>query len=419
LQTALPNATAKQREWFEINRRWGYGPNANRSGGRRNGEELRSFTRPTLKRIDSRKIISELSSFNKGAWKEDEEYYSEQQKHSVWHRKLLVKLLAEINSKRSFFKKLNLVYPLGMRSTEDDCGQLYDIGSYQNTNNAPTAIAYAKALSKEVTFHPFSWSRLSGPKLPISSKLITMDSSFKKKEVSKMMPGYLIQLIINRGPAVVQRIQILIAAIKKCKDCCTDADELAKTKAIVEFTTYLMPRLEVKWIYDFLEREKSSAYTGSPTTLLDAMFARLDGDYITNSYTQQKVIEVSFSFVSLNINLVRDEESNTEVYADTPISICGGRFCFYPFSNDPRGLYDFTKLSSDKPSVSPSVSISPSDKPSVSPSPSVSVSPSDKPSVSPSPSVSVSPSDKPSVSPSQSDEPSVLASDEPSESPSI
>jgi len=321
----------------------GYGPRAT--------PQLRSFTRSTLTRIEPRLILN----FNKGAWKEDEKYYSEQQKYSVRHRNIFLKLLAEINSRMKSNEQLNLVYPEGMRSTEDDCGQLYDIGSYQNTDTVPAATAYAKALSKKVIFHPFSWTRLSGPPLPISSKLITMDSSFKKKKVSKIYPGYLMQLIFNRGFAVFQRIMILIDAIEKCKEGCTDADEIAKTKAIVEFTTYLMPRLEVKWIYDFLEREKSSAFTGNPTTLLDAMFARLDENNI-NSYTQQKVTEFTFKFVSLNINLVRDEESNTEVYADTAISICGGRFCFFPFSNDPRGLGDFTKFSSDEPSVSPSPS---------------------------------------------------------------
>eukprot|EP00979_Chaetoceros_neogracilis_P000148 scaffold42_cov229-Chaetoceros_neogracile.AAC.4 len=80
-----------------------------------------------------------------------------------------------------------------------------------------------------------------------------------------------------------------------------------------------------------------------------------------------------------------------------------------------NGIIEYDSYSC-APSVSPSLSKNPSNKPSVLPSDEPSVLPSDDPSVLPSDEPSVLPSDEPSVLPS--DEPSVLPSDEPSVLPS-
>ena len=111
-------------------------------------------------------------------------------------------------------------------------------------------------------------------------------------------------------------------------------------------------------------------------SLLDAMIEMHEKQQILPDprsivYAEQMVTEVTFSFVSATINLVRDEDSTRD--------ICEGRVCFYPFDSDPKAVLDpdAAQLDNTCPSgPSDSDSASPSDKPSVSASPSDSASPS-------------------------------------------
>ena len=118
--------------------------------------------------------------------------------------------------------------------------------------------------------------------------------------------------------------------------------------------------------------------------LLDAMIEMHETDPRSIVYAEQMVTEVTFSFVSATINLVRDEDSTRDrtIGKKKKSYICEGRVCFYPFDSDPKAVLDpdAAQLDNTCPSgPSDSDSASPSDKPSVSASPSDSASPSNRP----------------------------------------
>jgi len=369
---------------------------------------------------------------------------------------------------------LDLLYenfkPSYTRATEESCGHLYSGYILPKTK---TTAEYVYDRLMETSLSVGSYTKLYGDVLPIEAngRIFTSQFEFGNEGLAFNPMAIILKALLRKG---FKYSVTLVSLIAEMFDQDNESSSSSPLEDLVESASegydYLANLFSggcmesfIKNNWDFLleafvpilpvktlagipagfEKLKNKLFgetlvkQAKHQSLLDAVIETFNADAkdgLGNPvfYAQQMITEVTFSFVSVTINLVRDEDSTRArtIGFKRKSYICEGRVCFYPFDSDPKAVLDpETKLDTTcpndptgGPSSTPSVSLNPSSTPSVSQNPSVSLRPSGEPSENPSsePSESASPSDKPSesASPSVSGKPSENPSDKPSESSS-